>query len=224
MNDFSKIKATLLEEYDSVEERTEQELYAFQSGINYLIDYLYDPYPLNYDIPAEVIRNQEVYNHKLAMMQKKFDERNDEMQAEYEKKLSEVQKIHEIEYNKMLSKYEAQCDKNLKLNERYLPIEQQYKRLYTAHSKVQETLLSATLENIKLITLSKGEKKELKERKYAKGLFLQIDIFNERMDKYREKIRNLSDTNTQLEQKCAEFERQVQTLLNKLANRNGYGK
>lgn len=105
MKDFSTIKVELIEEYTSARKRKTNEVIAFHSGLNYLIDYLSDSERmLNSYIPEEVMFNKRTCMNAFRLL--KEAEKNKRKQE-----LEELKKKHAENIFKLKRDLKEQIDK-----------------------------------------------------------------------------------------------------------------
>lgn len=123
MVDYSKIKTLLIDEYTSVGNRSQDEIRAFHSGLNYLIDYISNEdneERLNDYVPNEVIFNQENSRRAVRSIKQEYLKKEENIIENYRLRL----KVKEILLERRLEALRIKKDKEIQ--EKCLAIRDEY--------------------------------------------------------------------------------------------------
>lgn len=121
MIDFAKAKVVLMEEYTSIEKRSDSEISAFQSGLNYMIDYILDEESeerLNDYVPNEILYNRENSVRAVESIRKEYKKKEKDIMENYrlrlkvkeillERKLEALRKKFDEEKEELIEFYEG---------------------------------------------------------------------------------------------------------------------
>lgn len=121
MIDFAKAKVVLMEEYTSSSKRSDSEISAFHSGLNYMIDYILDEESeerLNDYVPNEILYNRENSARAVNSIRKEYKKKEEDIMENYrlrlkvkeillERKLEALRKKFEKEKEELIDFYEG---------------------------------------------------------------------------------------------------------------------